>query len=67
MNGQISIPLGQKVKAWFGLKSFQIPMPTNLDYDDIREIRIFPEMAVFMPSLFIKHPALSLSQTIEKL
>ncbi len=33
IDGQILIPLGQKVKTWFGLKNFQIPMPSNLSYD----------------------------------
>jgi putative transposase len=57
IDGQISIPLGQKVKAWFGLKSFQIPMPTNLDYADIREIRILPRNGCFYAEFIYKIPS----------
>jgi len=42
VDGQIVIPLGQKVQAWFGLKNFKLPMPSNLEYSEIREIRILP-------------------------
>ncbi|MCC3624719.1 hypothetical protein [Microcoleus sp. PH2017_36_ELK_O_B] len=47
IDGRISIPLGQKVKAWFGLKNFQIQMPSNLDYAEIREVRILPRNGCF--------------------
>ena len=54
IDGQISIPLGQKVKAWFGLKNFQIPMPSNLDYADIREVRILPRNGCFYAEFVYK-------------
>jgi len=54
IDGQISIPLGQKVKAWFGLKNFQVPMPSNLDYADIREIRILPKNGCFYAEFVYK-------------
>ncbi|MEG4575017.1 transposase [Microcoleus sp. N3A4] len=57
IDGQISIPLGQRVKAWFGLKSFQVPMPTNLDYADIREIRILPRNGCFYAEFVYKIPS----------
>jgi putative transposase len=44
---QIVIPLGLKVQAWFGLKNFRIMMPSNLDYNSIREIRILPRNGCF--------------------
>jgi putative transposase len=36
----LRFPLGLKVKAWFGLDAFYIPMPSNLACRDIREYRI---------------------------
>jgi IS605 OrfB family transposase len=54
IDGQISIPLGLKVKTWFGLKNFQIPMPSNLNYTDIREIRILPRNKCFYAEFVYK-------------
>ncbi|MEG4251402.1 transposase [Microcoleus sp. Pol10D4] len=54
IDGQVSIPLGQKVTTWFGLKNFQVPMPTNLDYADIREIRILPRNGCFYAEFVYK-------------
>ncbi|MGK7893770.1 MAG: RNA-guided endonuclease TnpB family protein, partial [Xenococcus sp. (in: cyanobacteria)] len=39
---QIRVPLGKTCKRWFALESFQIPMPSNLDFQDIKELRILP-------------------------
>jgi putative transposase len=44
---QIRLPLGLQVKAWFGIKSFTIPMPSNLDFETIREVRILPRNGCF--------------------
>ena len=41
-DGMLRFPLGSKVKAWFGLDSFFLPMPSNLDFKAIREFRILP-------------------------
>lgn len=46
-NSQITIPLGQKVQAWFGLKNFTIQMPSNLDFASLREVRILPRNGCF--------------------
>lgn len=54
IDGQISIPLGQKVLAWFGLKNFKIEMPSNLEYADIREIRILPRNGCFYAEFVYK-------------
>ena len=43
----IRLPLGQKVKAWFGVSDFYIPFPSNLSIDDIREVRILPRNNCF--------------------
>jgi putative transposase len=46
-DGKIRIPLGGQVKAWFGIDSFTIPLPRNLDFQDIRELRILPRNRCF--------------------
>ncbi|NMG07677.1 RNA-guided endonuclease TnpB family protein [Brasilonema sp. UFV-L1] len=43
----IRIPLGQTVKAWFGIDSFTIPAPSNLDFSSIKELRILPRNREF--------------------
>ena len=47
----IKVPLGRKVKAWFGLDAFYIPMASNLDWDLIKEIRILPRHRCFYTEL----------------
>ena len=42
INGQIRFPLGLQVKAWFGIKEFFLPMPTNIEFERIKEVRILP-------------------------
>jgi putative transposase len=46
-NGLLRFPLGQSVKAWFGIDAFYMAMPTNLDYATIREYRILPRNECF--------------------
>ena len=46
-NEGIRVPLGKKVKAWFGLEAFYIPMTSNLDWDGVKEIRILPRHGCF--------------------
>lgn len=45
--GMIRFPLGNQVKAWFGINEFFLPMPSNLDWQVIREIRILPRNGTF--------------------
>lgn len=47
VNGEIRFPLGLQVKAWFGLKEFFLPMPSNLDFATLREVRILPRNGCF--------------------
>jgi putative transposase len=47
VDGKIRFPLGQQVYSWFGLKDFYLPMPTNLDFATIKEIRILPRNRQF--------------------
>ncbi|MCU0534918.1 MAG: transposase [Hydrococcus sp. Prado102] len=44
---QIKIPLGKQVKAWFGINSFFILMPSNLNFAEIGELRILPRNKSF--------------------
>ncbi len=54
IDGQIRIPLGTKVKAWFGIDSFNIPAPSNLDFKQIRELRILPRNQCFYAEFVYK-------------
>ena len=44
---QIRVPLGKTCKRWFGLDSFSLLMPSNLDFAEIRELRILPKNKCF--------------------
>ncbi len=46
-DGMLRFPLGSKVKAWFGLDAFFLPMPSNLDFKAIWEYRILPRNGCF--------------------
>ena len=50
----LRFPLGTQIKAWFGLDSFYLPMPSNLDYKAIREYRILPRNGEFYLELVYK-------------
>ncbi len=54
INGKIRFPLGLQVKAWFGIKDFFLPMPTNLKFDDIKEVRILPRNRQFYLEIVYK-------------
>lgn len=47
VNNTIRFPLGLQVKAWFGLKEFFLAMPSNLDFDSLKEVRILPRNGAF--------------------
>src|SRR4028118_2024545 len=53
-DGMLPFPLGSKVKAWFCLDSFFLPMPSNLDFKAIREYRILPRNGCFYLELIYK-------------
>jgi putative transposase len=61
IDGHIVVPLGQKVQAWFGLKNFKLPMPSNLEYSEIREVRILPRNECFYAEFVYKVPALDVA------
>jgi IS605 OrfB family transposase len=47
VGNQIKFPLGRQVKAWFGLDSFSLLMPSNLEFSQIKEVRIIPRNRCF--------------------
>jgi IS605 OrfB family transposase len=47
IDGLIRIPLGNTVKRWFKLDSFTLIMPSNLKFEDIKELRILPRNRCF--------------------
>lgn len=50
----LRFPLGSKVKTWFGIAEFYLPMPSNLDHKQIREYRILPRNGEFYLELVYK-------------
>lgn len=53
-DGMLRFPLGSKVKAWFEIDCFYLPMPSNLDFKAIREYRILPRNGCFYLELVYK-------------
>jgi IS605 OrfB family transposase len=47
INGQLQFSLGLTVKRWFGVDSFKLPMPTNLDANKVKEWTILPKNGAF--------------------
>jgi IS605 OrfB family transposase len=53
-DGNIRVPLGKQVKCWFGLDSFYLPMPSNINRHDIKELRILPRNKCFYAEFVYK-------------
>lgn len=51
---EIEIPLGLTVSRWFGLKNFSVVMPSNLKFENIRELRILPRNRYFYVEFIYK-------------
>lgn len=47
INGQLRFSLGLTVKRWFGIKEFFLPMPSNLDFNAIKEFTILPKNGAY--------------------
>jgi putative transposase len=62
----LRFPLGSKVKVWFGLDAFYLPMPTNLEYKSIREYRILPRNGQFYLELVYKLPTVQKEVDFDK-
>ncbi len=45
--GQVRMPLGKKVKALFKIDAFFLDFPSNIEFKEIREIRILPRNGCF--------------------
>ncbi len=56
IDGKLRFPLGNQVKAWFGIDSFLLPMPSNLDFKSIKEYRIVPRNGCFYIEFVYKRP-----------
>ena len=55
--GQVKVPLGLQVKAWFGIDTFWVQFPTNLQWEDIKELRILPRNGAFyLEWVYVKPP-----------
>ena len=54
VDGMVRLPLGKQVKAWFGIDSYRIVMPSNLEFDQIREVRILPRNGCFYAEFVYK-------------
>ncbi|MDJ0692107.1 MAG: transposase [Xenococcaceae cyanobacterium MO_188.B32] len=61
VNGQLKFALGKQVKAWFGIDSFTLLMPSNLDFKDIKEVRILPRNRCFYAEFVYKQKQLKLN------
>jgi IS605 OrfB family transposase len=46
-DGAIVVPLGNQVATWFGVKNITLELPSNLKYEDIRELRLLPRNGCF--------------------
>ncbi len=56
-DGYIRIPLGTLVKTWFKLTELFIPMPSNLNFKAIKELRILPRNGCFYAELVYLLPS----------
>lgn len=50
----IRLPLGNRVKAWFGISQIYIPFPANLDISNVVEVRILPRNNCFYAEFVYK-------------
>jgi hypothetical protein len=39
-DGLLRFPLGSKVTTWFALDALHLPMPSNINFSDVKEFRI---------------------------
>jgi IS605 OrfB family transposase len=53
-DGRLRLPLGSKVKTWFGIDAFYLPIPSNLEYKRLNEIRILPRNGCFYAEFVYK-------------
>jgi IS605 OrfB family transposase len=54
--GLIRLPLGNEFKSWFNIDAVYLPMPTNLKFNSIRELRILPRNRCFYAEFVYEQP-----------
>jgi IS605 OrfB family transposase len=54
VDNRIVFSLGKQVKAWFGVDSFSIAMPSNLNFYDLKEVRFLPKNQCFYAEFVTK-------------
>ncbi|NEP80414.1 MAG: IS200/IS605 family element transposase accessory protein TnpB, partial [Okeania sp. SIO3B3] len=64
VNGMLKFPLGNQVKAWFGIDHFLLPMPSNLDFKQIKEFRFVPRNNCFYLEFAYNQPEPDQAQPI---
>ncbi len=47
IGNQLRFSLGLAVKRWFGIKEFYLPMPSNLDFNKVKEFTILPKNGAY--------------------
>ncbi|MEH2401822.1 RNA-guided endonuclease InsQ/TnpB family protein [Nostoc sp.] len=58
-DGMLRFPIGSISKTWFGIDAFYLPMPSNLEFKAIREIRILPRSGIFYAEFVYQVSAIS--------
>ena len=46
-NGQVRVPMGTACKVWFNLPEIFLPFPSNLEWDQVKELQIVPRAGYF--------------------
>jgi IS605 OrfB family transposase len=64
VNGQLRFALGLTVKRWFGISEFFLPMPSNVDYSQVKEFTILPKNGAFYLEMSYQKP-LSLEHDLD--
>jgi putative transposase len=47
VGNQLRFSLGFKVRRWFGISEFFLPMPSNIDFSQVKEFTILPSNGAF--------------------
>ncbi len=47
VDGTLRFSLGLAVRRWFGISEFFLPMPSNIDYSQVKEFTILPKNGAF--------------------
>jgi IS605 OrfB family transposase len=55
-DNRVRFPLGNQVKAWFRIAEFFLPLPSNLTWESIKEVRILPRNGCFYAEFVYSQP-----------